>query len=51
MCPIIPVIKSDFLGIFFRTIRFLEDVNSNYSILGLIKNFLLNYLQNTRMLN
>jgi hypothetical protein len=52
MCPIIPVVESDFLGIFSRTIRFSEDVvNSNHSIPGPTRNLSLDYSQVTGMLN
>jgi hypothetical protein len=51
VCPIIPVVESDFLGIFSGTIRFSEDVNGNYSIPGPIRNLSLDYSQVTGMLN
>jgi hypothetical protein len=52
VCPIIPVVESDFLGIFSGTIRFSEDVvNGNHSIPGPTRNLSLDYSQVTGMLN
>jgi hypothetical protein len=51
VCPLIPVVESDFLGIFSGTIRFLEDVNGSHSIPGLTRNLSLDYSQVTGMLN
>ncbi|KAH8751818.1 hypothetical protein BGZ57DRAFT_913151 [Hyaloscypha finlandica] len=51
VCPIIPVVESDFLGIFSGTIRFSEDINGNHSIPGPTRNLSLDYSQVTGMLN
>ncbi|KAG9230592.1 hypothetical protein BJ875DRAFT_150635 [Amylocarpus encephaloides] len=51
VCPIIPVLESDFLGIFSGTIRFSENVNINHSIPGLTRNLSLDYSQVTGTLN
>jgi hypothetical protein len=51
VCPIIPVVEGDFLGIFAGTIRFAEDVGVTHSVPGPVRDLSLDYSHVTWTLN
>ncbi|KAA8648116.1 hypothetical protein EYZ11_012048 [Aspergillus tanneri] len=51
VCPIIPLYKGDFLGVFAGTIRFSENFNRVHGLRGPVENLWLDYSQVTGTLN